>query len=289
MWLIETESLKLEFFVGNDIPQYAILSHTWGDGEVTFQDWKDLREASKKLGFAKIQSACTQARNDGLHYIWVDTNCIDKSSSAELSEAINSMFAWYRDSSICYVYLSDVKDPDDVAGKLGNETIEFKWDQYFEMQNSVEDIKKARFIDSLRNSRWFTRGWTLQELLAPECIRFFTHNWKPIIMKWPGYKGYNVTPIDSKSRQGAFIEFLSDITGIRLDALTTPQCIMHCSNGEKMSWIAGRKTTREEDIAYCLLGIFDINMPLLYGEGSNAFKRLQEEIIKQLIDYSLFA
>jgi len=187
------------------------------------------------------------------------------------------------------VYLSDVKDPDDVAGKLGNETIEFKWDQYFEMQNSVEDIKKARFIDSLRNSRWFTRGWTLQELLAPECIRFFTHNWKPIIMKWPGYKGYNVTPIDSKSRQGAFIEFLSDITGIRLDALTTPQCIMHCSNGEKMSWIAGRKTTREEDIAYCLLGIFDINMPLLYGEGSNAFKRLQEEIIKQSTDHSLFA
>jgi hypothetical protein len=153
MWLIQTESLKLEFFIGSDIPDYAILSHTWGDGEVTFQDWKDLREASKKLGFAKIQSACAQAQDDGLDYIWVDTNCIDKSSSAELSEAINSMFKWYRDSNICYVYLADVEDPDDVAGKLGDETDEFRWDQYFGRQNSVENIKKARFIDSLRNSR----------------------------------------------------------------------------------------------------------------------------------------
>lgn len=109
-------------------------------------------------------------------------------------------------------------------------------------------------------------------------------------MKLPGYSWYNIDLIESKGRQGALLELLSDITGIRLDALTSsPQCIMHCSNGEKMSWIAGRKTTREEDIAYCLLGIFDINMPLLYGEGSNAFKRLQEEIIKQSTDHSLFA
>lgn len=92
------------------------------------------------------------------------------------------MFTWYRGSKICYVYLADVEDPDDVAGKLGDETEAFKWDQYFERQDSVEDIKKARFIDSFRNSRWFTRGWTLQELLAPSCIRFLTHDWKPIIM-----------------------------------------------------------------------------------------------------------
>jgi hypothetical protein len=115
MWLIETKSLELEYFVGDNIPDYAILSHTWGDGEVTFQDWQDFRKASKKTGFAKIKSACAQARADGLDYIWVDANCIDKSSSAELSEAINSMFAWYRDSYVCYVYLADVEDPDDVS------------------------------------------------------------------------------------------------------------------------------------------------------------------------------
>ncbi|KAH7327425.1 heterokaryon incompatibility protein-domain-containing protein, partial [Rhexocercosporidium sp. MPI-PUGE-AT-0058] len=267
MWLIETKSLKLEFFIGNNIPEYAILSHTWGDGEVTFQDWQNLQEASKKPGFAKIQSACTRARDDYISYIWVDTNCIDKSSSAELSEAINSMFAWYRDSKVCYVHLAD----------------------HFERQDSVEDTKKARFIESFRNSRWFTRGWTLQELLAPACIRFFTHDWKPIIMKWPGYFDFSFTPSEAKGHQRLLLELLSDITGIRLNALTFPQSIVHLSNGEKMSWIAGRETTREEDIAYCLLGIFDINMPLLYGEGNNAFKRLQEEIMKQSTDHTLFA
>ncbi|PMD19234.1 HET-domain-containing protein, partial [Hyaloscypha hepaticicola] len=244
MWLIETESLKLEYFLGKDIPCYAILSHTWGDGEASFQDWQDLRKASQKTGFAKIKSACAQARDDGLRYIWVDTNCIDKSSSAELSEAINSMFAWYKNSWVCYVYLADVKDPEDVAGNL----------------------------DSLRKSRWFTRGWTLQELLAPTSIRFFTQDWKPISMESRHYS-----------------QLVSSITGIRLDVLSYPQNVMSCSNVEKMSWIAGRETTREEDVAYCLLGIFDINMPLLYGEGRKAFARLQEEIIKQSTDHSLFA
>jgi hypothetical protein len=145
MWLIDTKSLELKYSLGKAIPLYAILSHTWGDGESTFQDWQDLRKASQKTGFAKIKSACAQAQADGLGYIWVDTNCIDKSSSAELSKAINSMFAWYKDSHVCYVYLAD-----------------------------VEDMKKAKFKDSLRKSRWFTRGWTLQELLAPRCIGFST-------------------------------------------------------------------------------------------------------------------
>ena len=266
MWLIHTESLKLEYFVGNDIPEYAILSHTWGDGEVTFQDWQDFRKASKKTGFAKIKSACALAQADKLNYIWVDTNCIDKTSSAELSEAINSMFAWYQNSEICYVYLADVKDPDDVARMLGD----------------VEDIKKARFIDSLRNSRWFTRGWTLQELLAPWSIRFLTQDWKPISMElqpktWLKY------------HQEPLLRLVSDISGIRFDAISYPNDVMSCSIGEKMSWMAGRKTTREEDVAYCLLGIFDINMPLLYGEGSKAFERLQEEVTKQSTDHSLFA
>lgn len=155
MWLIDTESLELKYFLGDAIPKYAILSHTWGDGEATFQDWQDLRKASQKTGFAKIKSACAQARADGFDYIWVDTNCIDKSSSAELSEAINSMFAWYKKSHVCYVYLADVEDPDNVAGNLGDETEELDWDDLLERRNAVEDMRKARFKDSFRNSRWF--------------------------------------------------------------------------------------------------------------------------------------
>jgi hypothetical protein len=290
MWLIETESLKLEYFIGDldSIPRYAILSHTWGDGEVTFQDWQDLQRASKKPGFEKIKSACAQAQADSIDYIWIDTNCIDKSSSAELSEAINSMFAWYRDSYICYIYLADVEDPDDVAAKLGDDTEDLDWesDADFDDPKSVKDINHTTFINSIRKSRWFTRGWTLQELLAPTSLRFLTRDWKPISMD-PS-SGYNVNP-DAKIMQESLLELLSDITGIRTDILISPPNVPSCSIGEKMSWMSGRETTRVEDLAYCLLGIFDINMPLLYGEGSKAFTRLQEEIAKQSTDHSLFA
>jgi hypothetical protein len=294
MWLIDTQSLELEYFLGNRVPPYAILSHTWGDGEATFQDWQDLRKASQKTGFAKIKSACAQAQADGLGYIWVDTNCIDKSSSAELSEAINSMFAWYKNSRICYVYLADVEDPDDVAGNFGDETEELEWEDGPESQNAIEDRKKARFKDSLRKSRWFTRGWTLQELLAPRSIRFFTQDWKPISIGPRQHSQLGQIDLNPKRYRGGggqypLLRLVSGITGIRLDVLCYPENVVSCSNGEKMSWIAGRETTREEDVAYCLLGIFDINMPLLYGEGRKAFTRLQEEIIKQSTDHSLFA
>jgi hypothetical protein len=295
MWLIDTESLELEYFLGDAIPGYAILSHTWGDEEASFQDWQDLRKASQKTGFAKIKSACAQAQADGIPYIWVDTNCIDKSSSAELSEAINSMFKWYKDSWVCYVYLADVEDPDNIAGNLGDETEELDWDDYPDRRNAVEDMKRARFIDSLRKSRWFKRGWTLQELLAPTSIRFYTQDWKPISMEPRHHSQLGQienNPEESfKEYEGQepLLQLVSDITGIRLDVLRYPDNVMSSSNGEKMSWIAGRETTREEDVAYCLLGLFDINMPLLYGEGRKAFARLQEEIIKQSTDHSLFA
>jgi hypothetical protein len=224
MWLIETEGLELEYFVGDDIPDYAILSHTWGDGEVTFQDWQHFRKASEKTGFAKIKSACAQARADGLEYIWVDTNCIDKSSSAELSEAINSMFAWYKNSHVCYVYLADVEDPDDVAGNLGDKTEGLDWDDCSDRQNPIEDIKRARFTDLLRKSRWFTRGWTLQELLAPRSICFFTQDWKSISIDSRQYRQYSINPAGSKGGQEPLLRLLSDITGIQLDALTFPEC-----------------------------------------------------------------
>jgi hypothetical protein len=248
MRLLNVRTLEIKEFIGADIPPYAILSHTWGSEEVTFHDWQDISRASLKGGFAKIQGACNQALMDKLDYIWVDTNCIDKTSSAELSEAINSMFAWYRNASRCYVYLADTSD---TAPHLNN-------DGQLEMD------------DSFLQSKWFTRGWTLQELLAPQIVIFFSMNWKPI-----------GTKIDLKTP-------LSQITGIGAKYLTGETPIWRASVAKRMSWISKRVTTRIEDIAYCLMGIFEINMPLLYGEGQRAFLRLQEEILKVTDDQSIF-
>ncbi|KAI0376716.1 HET-domain-containing protein [Hypomontagnella monticulosa] len=241
MHLIDINTLKLEEFIGSEIPRYAILSHRWKDGtEVSFQEWQcadtddNIRQ---KEGYAKIMGACRLARADGLQYLWCDTVCIDKTSSAELSEAINSMFAWYRDSEVCYAYLNDV-----LAG-----------------------------TNTLSKSLWFTRGWTLQELLAPSEVRFFDQQWTPI-----------------GDRKG-LASTISEVTRIHIGALENRSTIYQYSIAQRMSWAANRQTSREEDIAYCLLGIFGINMPLLYGEGPKAFIRLQKEIIKYSDDQSILA
>ncbi|UPK95763.1 hypothetical protein LCI18_006698 [Fusarium solani-melongenae] len=244
MWLINVSTLELEEFYGDQVPKYAILSHTWGQGEVTFQDWKDPNMASQKAGFAKILGACRQASKDSLEYLWVDTNCIDKTSSAELSEAINSMFAWYRDAEVCYAFLVDV--PSTPINKLGHPV-------------------------NFHESRWFTRGWTLQELLAPRDVIFFDPSWQRI-----------------GNRSGPLAEWIASITKINVNFITGQSTLVHANVAQKMSWLSRRVTTRVEDLAYCMLGIFDINMPLLYGEGKNAFLRLQEEIIKTSTDHTIF-
>ncbi|EEU37114.1 uncharacterized protein NECHADRAFT_52245, partial [Fusarium vanettenii 77-13-4] len=244
MRLINVRTMELEEFHGDQVPWYAILSHTWGQGEVTFQDWKDPNLASQKAGFAKILGACQQAREDSLEYLWVDTNCIDKSSSAELSEAINSMFAWYRDAVVCYAFLIDVP--------------------------TIPTSGQDRFTGFCK-SRWFTRGWTLQELLAPKEVIFFDQNWQKV-----------------GTRSGSLGERISAITQINVHIITDPSTMIHASVAQKMSWLSRRVTTRVEDMAYCMLGIFDINMPLLYGEGRNAFLRLQEEIVKISTDHTIF-
>jgi hypothetical protein len=105
MWLINTSTLSLELYYGDGIPPYAILSHTWGDDEVSFQEFTQASETKNdrittKAGYRKIVATCEQAMNDGYRYAWVDTCCIDKTSSAELTEAINSMFGWYRQSQV---------------------------------------------------------------------------------------------------------------------------------------------------------------------------------------------
>jgi len=236
----EDGEFSLIEFIGDKIPRYAILSHTWGaDGEeVTYEDLT--RGAGKsKAGYQKIRLCGKQAATDGLQYFWVDTCCIDKSSSAELSEAINSMFRWYHDAGNCYVYLSDVSiGGSSKNGQFSQET----WEPAFQ------------------KSRWFTRGWTLQELIAPASVVFFS------------VEGERLGDKKSLERQ------IHDITGITPQALQGAP-LSHFGVDKRMSWAAKRETKREEDAAYSLLGIFDIHMPLIYGEGrKKALARLQKEI-----------
>ncbi|KAH7346491.1 hypothetical protein BKA65DRAFT_428866 [Rhexocercosporidium sp. MPI-PUGE-AT-0058] len=227
---------SLAEFFKRAIPEYAILSHTWEGDEVTFKDLQN-GTGTTKAGYEKIRFCAEQAKHDGLQYFWVDTCCIDKSNNAELAKAINSMFRWYRMSTKCYVYLSDV------SGTAVN-TDELAWESAF------------------RKSRWFTRGWTLQELLAPISVEFFCRESKRI---------------GSKS---SLEQHIHEITGIPKPALQGAS-LSQFSDKERFSWIQPRQTTVEEDKAYSLLGIFDVQMPLRYGEGmANAFKRLEEEIDK---------
>lgn len=244
MWLIDTETLKLKGFMG-ETPCYAILSHTWGPEEVTFTDFHDEKTRHNKAGFSKIRLTCEQARTEGIKYAWVDTCCINKKSSAELSEAINSMFKWYRLVTVCYAYLED-------------------FPQEWEITDSA----------SLSRCRWFSRGWTLQELLAPRSLVFFvTHGetWRAI------------------GRKDELSLTLEEITNIPGEILLQQKAIEAISVAARMSWAVKRRTTREEDLAYCLMGLFNVNMPLLYGEGGKAFIPLQEEILREVRDNSLFA
>ncbi|KFY53096.1 hypothetical protein V496_07902 [Pseudogymnoascus sp. VKM F-4515 (FW-2607)] len=248
MWLLNVKTKKLKEFVGKETPGYAILSHTWGENEATF---KDIKRNGYTSGSTKIDGSCAQAQAFGLEYIWIDTCCIDKRSSSELLEAISSMWDWYNKATICFAYLSDVPEGDDCM---------------------EED-------SPFSNSRWFKRGWTLQELIAPPVVRFYNASW--------GFIGRKSEHQDDHP----FTAKITKITGISWDVLKYVSVAMHCSVAEKMSWAAGRETTRPEDVAYSLLGIFGLNgsMTAMYGEGSRAFRRLQEEIINTSNDESVFS
>ncbi|KAK3493349.1 heterokaryon incompatibility protein-domain-containing protein [Neurospora crassa] len=278
MRLLKTDTFELVEFVGEEIPKYAILSHTWEGKEVSLQDIQHpdapIRLKADKLptpAWAKVKHACRQARRDKFEFIWIDTCCIDKSSSAELQEAINSMFAWYRKSALCYAFLSDVRKP---SGST---------------DPSSFDITR---------SRWFTRGWTLQELLAPDFLYFYDASW------------------ELSGSRSDWAESISKATTIPVDCLAGPEYgqgdvysqekngslvrtpetrksieekLQQTTVAARMSWAANRHTTRVEDQAYCLLGLFDINMPMLYGEGKKAFMRLQQEIMKTYDDATILA
>ena len=259
MRLLSVHSLQLQQFHDEEtLPEYAILSHTWGEEEVTLQDLR--RDSVHQMkGYQKVQKSCERARSDSLDYIWIDTCCIDKTSSAELSEAINSMFKWYERSARCYAYLQDVREPHGTPGSAGY---------------------PKELADRLAQSRYWTRGWTLQELIAPAEVWFYDELWEFV-----------------GTRSGLSTD-VARITCIDRDMLIDRDTLMESARSsletksvaKRMSWVAARKTTRQEDLAYCLLGIFDINMPLLYGEGiTKAFHRLQVEILRTCTDQTILA
>ncbi|RDX46388.1 HET-domain-containing protein [Lentinus brumalis] len=231
MWL---NTWTGEFVIKIDRPRYAILSHVWNvEGEQSYSSTREIQRSvhqqsqmDQLVSYAyrmseKIRRACAVARAHGYRYIWVDSCCIDKTSSAELSEAINSMFTWYRNASVCYAFLPDVRS------------------------NQSPRAHNSDF----RESRWFTRGWTLQELLAPEAVVFLSHDWQVI---------------GTKSSLASLIAL---VTTIPTSVLLCTASLRDFSVARRMSWASKRSTTRVEDEAYSLLGIFDINMPTLYGEG----------------------
>ncbi|KAI5985061.1 heterokaryon incompatibility protein-domain-containing protein, partial [Pisolithus albus] len=225
----------------DETTSYAILSHRWGV-EVGYEEMSGLMkmeerkrdEIRRRAGYQKIIRSCEQAKKDGYEWLWIDTCCIDKRSSAELSEAINSMYRWYQNARICYAYLND-------------------------------------FAKSNGWPEWFVRGWTLQELIAPQEVQFFNKDWVHI-----GNKRHLALR-------------LACITGIPSKVLTSGLAGRRLSVAKIMSWAAERKTTRVEDRAYSLMGLFGVYMPMLYGEGKMAFQRLQLEIIRRSSDQSIFA
>jgi hypothetical protein len=246
MRLINVKTLKLDEFLDDKVPPYAILSHTWGKDseELTFRNVEAGDIDKPGVGSIKFRGCCKQAEEDGLGYVWIDTCCIDTTNLVELSGAINSMFRWYRQASICYAYLSDVPS-DGSPRKPGSK---------------------------FQSSRWFERGWTLQELLAPANLRFYNSEWHRLGTK------------------GDMCAIIEKITGIRRQFLLGIEELRNASVAQRLSWAAQRDTTRKEDLAYCLLGIFDVTMPMIYGEGgSQAFLRLQEQIMRTTRDDSILA
>ncbi|KAH6717032.1 hypothetical protein BKA61DRAFT_316777 [Leptodontidium sp. MPI-SDFR-AT-0119] len=236
---LQSGNLSLTEDYTEHVPPYAILSHTWGidTEEVTFDDFR-AGTYINKIGYKKIKFCGEQATRDGFQYIWVDTCCINKSNLTELSEAINSMFRWYQDAATCYVYLSDVS----------------------KRYNTNEIFSQSTWKSEFRHSKWFTRAWTLQELIAPKSVEFFSQEGARL------------------GDKGSLESLLHEITGVSVEILRGKPLI-ELTVQERMLWAANRTAKRKEDEAYALLGIFGLHMPMIYGEGrENAFIRLEREI-----------
>ncbi|KAF2674895.1 hypothetical protein BT63DRAFT_430993 [Microthyrium microscopicum] len=222
--LLNTESFQLTDFNERDIPQYAILSHTWEEEEILYRDLANSQESwADKRGAGKLKGFCKTAAENGYEWVWDDTTNID----------------WYRKSHACYVSLADVS------------------------------LDSELWFDQFKRSRWFKRGWTLQELLAPEELEFYDKDWRALGTK------------------SDLSEAISLVSGIPIVVLTHQRSMFSYTVEDRMVWAADRTTTRIEDIAYCLLGMFQMNMPLLYGEGKRAFRRLQEQLFTTTGDFTI--
>ena len=267
LWLLNTTSYERRREASS---QYAILSHRWksnpqfGD-EIDFQTLNPGALGSHHIGlhqhdsdediaccpFCKIKGACAKARDQNIDWLWVDTCCIDKANAVEYTRAINSMFEYYREATVCYGFLYDVAWQNGASG---------------EHMFKSQDPKRHGLA-----SEWFERGWTLQELLAPRHMEFYDRKWKYMGTK-EKLAGdlYSLTRIDKK--------YLLDSVEIKKASLAT-----------RISWMAGRTTGYIEDIAYSMLGILGVNMTAEYGEGAKAFLRLQRMLLENSSDDSIFA
>ena len=243
MRLINTHTKTFVEFKPKEIPEYAVVSHKWGPDEVSYSDF--LEDTHRRgRGWLKILKACKIAAGRNIHWLWVDACCIDKRNTAEVAKSINSMYKWYQNAKECYAFLPDVR-----VGR-----------------------SHADFAQQFRDSVWFTRGWTLQELLVPPEVQFFNSTFQ--------YLGRKRNGLD---------DHISAATGIGLEYLQDSSMIRQASVAERMRWASKRETTEIEDEAYCLMGLFDISMPPCYGEGEKAFVRLQLEILSKTEDESIFA
>ena len=256
MRLLHTSTKKIREFADDAAPPYAVLSHTWGDDEVTLDDLSGAFYSRKDAYHKKIKGACARSIADGLDWIWIDTCCVDRTDATDLARAVRSAFSRYKRSQVCYAYLEDVP----FSPKHGDK---------------VEELEDPFVPDSaFRKSRWFTRGWTLMELLVPADVRFYSSSWDLI--------GSRDTP--------ALAVIIAEMTGIRKTPLDAEVLLPSKSVAEVMSWASGRETRVPEDQAYCLMGLFDVSIPIVYGEGrEKAFIRLQQAIFNQTNDHTIFA
>ncbi|KAJ8502012.1 hypothetical protein ONZ45_g11933 [Pleurotus djamor] len=228
---------------------YAVLSHRWTDDELVFQE---LRHGLPPCKHEKFSNFCRIAQDYGCRYAWVDTVCIDKSSSSELDESIRSMFSWYKHARVCIVYLGEGD-----SGSWGDDS-------------------------------WFSRGWTLQELLAPKKLVFFLRDWSRLSPKGQ----FDIVRREADVKMsGMDINSLRQVAwyaGIETDDLIsfTPSP----KNATKIfNYVARRSTTIPEDISYCLAGLLDVTLPIAYGEGrERSFHRLQVACVESYNDRSVF-
>ncbi|KAJ8518481.1 hypothetical protein ONZ45_g4467 [Pleurotus djamor] len=258
-------------FDQNTVARYAIASHRWDRQELAFVDREDLKsmEMKKQTAYAKFKGLCKAAEASGCRFVWIDTLCIDNTNAPELDESIRSMFSWYRNAYVCIVYLGQSDDESDIA-----------------------------------KDTWFSRGWTLQELLAPKRIQFYSRDWNKLgMINRCSNEAYKESSPNDESNpesdpklhgedlgsESQLLKNISRVSYVSLEHLIKP--LSPCPELAPVAfrYISIRETTRPEDISYCLLGLLDVQMPIAYGEGSErAFYRLQLACAQSSSDRALF-